>query len=67
MPYATNRLDRTRAYFEDDAGGGARIRHLSRRRPRGAVRLHRRVFLIAAPAFLEVDDPDDSFPATPHG
>jgi pimeloyl-ACP methyl ester carboxylesterase len=25
MPYATNRLDRTRVYFEDDAGGGAAV------------------------------------------
>src|SRR5829696_2740026 len=25
MPSATNRLDRTRAYFEDDAGGGAAV------------------------------------------
>lgn len=25
MPYATNRLDRTRVYFEDDGGGGAAV------------------------------------------
>jgi pimeloyl-ACP methyl ester carboxylesterase len=25
MPYATNRLDRTRVYFADDAGGGAAV------------------------------------------